>query len=896
MKNRKNTKQPVSLNAYCMQYVQRFNAKQLANSWKRKAAYAAATTVATAGFMLSSIDTTQAQITCTPQFNVVPVVSFTQNPNGLTDIGSYSNPDFVDFDGDGDFDLLVGEKSGKRIVYIRNIGTNAAPNWAAPVFNPNGINIVSGAINDYVSPEFVDIDGDGDLDLFVGMEGVGILYFQNNAGVYAAEQLNPFGLTSAGIDDITPDFADLDGDGDLDLLIGSGGGTTAGSGNGSAFYYENTGTSTAPAFAAPVANPFGLTDVGSWTHPEMVDLDNDGDLDIMFCEFGQTYNYFENIGTATAPNFALVRENPFSLIPTANTHAATFADINNDGDLDMISGAGNGNFYYYENTGSDTQPVFGSLPFGITTPNDGYSAPAFADIDGDGDLDLFVGVAGGKGESEIFYSENVGTTTAPNYSEYELLITFTNGSEANPTLADIDGDGDYDMLVGASDGNYYYYKNNGTTSVPDFVASPEVNPFGLVDTGSFSAPQFVDFDRDGDIDLFSGGGGLAGIMYMKNVGTATAPQYAPFVRNPFGITDANRSFLKIGTADVDGDDDIDLIVGRPGEVVFYGNVGTVANPAFAAPIINPYGILDPNSWYNPELVDVDNDGAYEAFVGEESGQIRVYENSKALPQVIISEGTSVVGCGDVTLTALPTNYLITNIASVNWYDAETNEVVGSNYTFVAEVANLSSSSYYARVTSVDGCGGRSATTTVTCSTPLPEIAISLAATAGYNTANLTWTVEGTRPVREYEVYGDPGGFGSYFLFGYSRTTSYEAVGLINGQPITFRVRPIYMDGAYGLYSNTVTVKPSIVLGEEDNEKAGFAFFPNPNNGEFNLRLQDGSNSATVSVTSLSGQRVYTTTLNATQTSINLGKIASGMYIVRVETSQGIYQQKVSVVR
>ena len=81
-------------------------------------------------------------------------------------------------------------------------------------------------------------------------------------------------------------FADLDGDGDMD---GIGGGYY-----GDFQYYENTGTANAPAFAAPVQNPFGLTTVYYSTLASFADLDGDGDLDILRGVMGGYYSDYAN--------------------------------------------------------------------------------------------------------------------------------------------------------------------------------------------------------------------------------------------------------------------------------------------------------------------------------------------------------------------------------------------------------------------------------------------------------------------------------------------------------------------------------------------------------------------------------------------------------------------------
>ncbi|MBN1798848.1 MAG: VCBS repeat-containing protein, partial [Spirochaetales bacterium] len=84
-----------------------------------------------------------------------------------------------------------------------------------------------------------------------------------------------------------PCFVDIDDDGDLDAFVGEA--------NGNIIYFENNGSVDSPSFAAPVTNPFSLSDVGDYSIPEFVDIDDDGDLDAFIGEdFGDTY-YFENI-------------------------------------------------------------------------------------------------------------------------------------------------------------------------------------------------------------------------------------------------------------------------------------------------------------------------------------------------------------------------------------------------------------------------------------------------------------------------------------------------------------------------------------------------------------------------------------------------------------------------
>src|ERR1019366_9564437 len=90
------------------------------------------------------------------------------------------------------------------------------------------------------------------------------------------------------------------------------------------------------------------------------------------------------------------------------------------------------------------------------------------------------------------------------------------GDYSAPAFVDIDGDGDKDAFIGAGDGTLYYYKNTGTSTVPVFTLQTGANsPFNGVDIGSLSVPGFVDIDGDGDQDVFIGET-YGSIIYYKN--------------------------------------------------------------------------------------------------------------------------------------------------------------------------------------------------------------------------------------------------------------------------------------------------------------------------------------------------------------------------------------------
>src|SRR5688572_5816817 len=203
-----------------------------------------------------------------------------------------------------------------------------------------------------------------------------------------------------------------------------------------------------------------------------------------------------------------------------------FVDLDADGDLDVVAGEYDGNLDYFENTGSATNPVLVPRTGPVINPFDGidigqHAAPALGDIDGDGDTDLFVGKANGP----VSYFENTGSATSPAFLErtgvQNPLSGFDVGDDATPTLGDLDGDGDLDLFMGGTTGTFFYFRNTGGATNPLFAPiTGTSNPLNGHDIGSSSHPTLADPDRDGDLDVVAGelAGGFA---VFENTGSAT---------------------------------------------------------------------------------------------------------------------------------------------------------------------------------------------------------------------------------------------------------------------------------------------------------------------------------------------------------------------------------------
>lgn len=306
--------------------------------------------------------------------------------------------------------------------------------------------------------------------------GAAALFFGLTAAQQAAAQNflppvpAPFGLTN-GYGIAAITCGDIDNDGDIDVMMGEYDGTIR--------YFENTGTPTAPAFAAAVINPFGLDSTNQFALPELADMDNDGDLDLLVGEYYGNMQYFENTGTLTTPNFTAPVQNPFNLQQAYYFGHPAIADLDNDGDMDILIGEYYGNMNYYQNTGTPTTPSMAAPvqnAFGLS-PTYAYAFIDFGDLDNDGDFDLMTA----EGYGAFQYYENTGSPTAPSLDLQQTnpfgLDTVANTPFAMPEFVDLDGDGDLDMLVGAYYGAVYYYENGVPSDIPEAKPSFELTIF-----------------------------------------------------------------------------------------------------------------------------------------------------------------------------------------------------------------------------------------------------------------------------------------------------------------------------------------------------------------------------------------------------------------------------------
>ncbi|MCP4752041.1 MAG: VCBS repeat-containing protein [Proteobacteria bacterium] len=535
---------------------------------------------------------------------------------------------FADIDGDGDKDIFVGQQNGE-IAYFENQGTRHTPDFVLITQQYKAIfeikktgrkvkirNVIDVGGNS--APSLVDIDNDKDFDLFIGSEEGNIWYFENlgNNLIPVFRLVTPkYAGINSGRNSV-PLFADINLKRKFDLLVGTV--------EGMVWLYLNEGTRKKADFQAVA--PQKVVEFGLETHaaPGLFDWDDDGDLDLLVGQKNGTLSLYLNKGDIFSPNWVFTEQN-FQLIDIGGESSPYFVDINGDGEADMVIGSANPTAFLYESRHQDGKRTFWNVStnlfkFHKLIVTGSRASLAAGDLDGDGDLDLIVGENAGN----LNFYENQSTSKVPNWVlATEELIYMTGIQNSAPTLGDIDGDGDLDLLVGARQGQIALVSNEGTPQKPLWLLKDQA--YFQIDVGSNSVPRLLDMDGDGDLDLMIGNFAGRTILYL-NKGSRKEPMFvvestrfasAKVTRNavPAFFDWNNDTFGDMILGSEEGKVQVLMAPGKLGEESTIWEVNERALHTF-----------DVYSRSHPIMNDFDGDGQPDLLLGNDFGDFLLYLN------------------------------------------------------------------------------------------------------------------------------------------------------------------------------------------------------------------------------------------------------------------------------
>ena len=481
-------------------------------------------------------------------------------------------PAIADFDGDGDLDIAAFESSGGFIYYCKNFSVERG----------NNLTDLDYEIDDLCWGKVFESDFNQEISLSDDPNTCAMPFTGEDAEV----QFRHAGSTLLAFDH--------DGDDLMDLLVGD-------LSSSQLILLDNKGTITnAHATSEELGFP---QSAGSVTIPEFVssfyvDINQDGRRDLLAApnsesaeETIETCWYYENVGTDSDPEFGFRQKDLFveNMIDFGEDAAPVFVDFNADGLLDLVVGTSgtkrsDGNrepaLYLLLNTGTEDAPTYQMVNDDLADmrrfmPNFFAYVPAFGDVDGDGDLDLFVG----NNQGTVFYVQNDGGegnpiefgTTFPNYAGIDV------NNFSTPTIADINDDGLMDIVIGERNGNndsdgnrcgnLNYFENQGAIGAPNFDPDPRnlpnTNCLGnvLVERSEIfsygASPKLVELG--GNYHLFVG----SDVGVIQHYTDIEGNAYGDFFMESAALSSIDEGFrTHVTIADVDQDGLLEMVVGN----------------------------------------------------------------------------------------------------------------------------------------------------------------------------------------------------------------------------------------------------------------------------------------------------------------------------------------------
>lgn len=463
----------------------------------------------------------------------------------------------ADYNCDGQKDIFTSSVFGIKVYQgaVRN-GKIAWDLVADPIYTIGFAGQINLQVNVSDIPAIVDVDGDGDLDILVfNFAGAGTIEYHQN---FSMEDDGACGLSFRRTTNKWGDFEEC----------------TCG--------VYAIGTSCAAINGKSLPENQRIMHAGGKALL-LLDMDDDGDMEMVFGDEG-CYNlaYFENVGSPSVAAFQSGQENfPPQNYPDFLFPSGYYLDVDHDGVKDLVVAPNisdgvpygvdlSASSWFYKNVGSNERPDFKLMKRGFLQERmidrGENAAPAFADLDQDGKMDLLIGHRGVLREDGFYatlaYYKNVGTESNPEFSlitEDFLNLSSLGLTHLYPGIADINGDGHDDLYFTGTIGQdntalYYVLSEKGKITAPMTVRTLPIN------LSVNDKPLMADLDGDGfaELVLLKGSGRME---YHSFSGNGDAPSYTLTDNSLGGFTDKfeNRN-LTLACHDLDGDGKLEFIL------------------------------------------------------------------------------------------------------------------------------------------------------------------------------------------------------------------------------------------------------------------------------------------------------------------------------------------------
>lgn len=410
----------------------------------------------------------------------------------------------LDHDGDGDYDVLNGNASYSDLQFMRNnkvqFGNSVdSMTWQDTTWQSNG---TKARMPRYPVATHIDIDGDGPKDILISpraeAENYKCIQYYRNVGtdanpnfVYQSDSLLVERMLDMGSYSY-PVFYDYNKDGKLDMLVGSKGFyQTDGTFKSTIWYFQNTGSGADISFNLVQKNLLRVDTLGiEGASLAIGDLDNDGIDDIVVGHIDGTLSLYRNFAPSAGsqPDWRLsqkrLRDQNGTEINIGNYAAPLIYDINADGKKDLLIGNQAGTIMYYKNTGNVgqfnleyiTNKLGGVKVDEYTMSNLTWSAPFIGKMDNTGKDYLVIGSGFGRiSRYDGFQNGNVSTPYTLIDSQYSGIQAA--GQILAPAIADLNGDGKYEMVVGNSKGGLLLYRQVWNVDVDEVTKMPQLQVY-----------------------------------------------------------------------------------------------------------------------------------------------------------------------------------------------------------------------------------------------------------------------------------------------------------------------------------------------------------------------------------------------------------------------------------